>query len=64
MQVNSQNVIEVYKQELANAKHEVILLRLYIKELEQQKAELQQKIAILQQRLRDQSKEGKEAPAN
>lgn len=58
MQVSTQTVLEVYKQELSNTKHEMILLKAYVQELQKQNDELHQKIEILQTRL------SKENPAD
>jgi predicted metal-binding protein len=57
MQVNAQTIIETYKQELSSAKHEVILLKACIQELQHQNAELKQKVEILQTRLNKETKE-------
>lgn len=51
MDIDVQKVIAIYKEELANAKDEVILRRVLQSQLEQENAELKQRIAELESKL-------------
>lgn len=51
MDIDVQKVIEIYKEELANAKDEAILRRVVQLQLEQENAELKQRIVELESKL-------------
>ena len=53
MDINIQEVLRVYKEELATAKDEAILRRVAQLQLEQEVAELKRRITELENQLRD-----------